>query len=66
MSQHVTASPTPDRILRAPTVAELLGISRSTVWRYARDGKLTPVKLSTRVTGFRLSQVQTLIASGSL
>lgn len=66
MSQHVTPSPAPDKILRAPTAAEALGVSKSTIWRYAREGKLTAVKLSERVTGFRQSEVQALIAGGSL
>ena len=65
MSQHVTPSPAPDKLLRAPSAAEALGVSKSTIWRYARDGKLTAVKLSDRVTGFRQSEVQALIASAA-
>ena len=64
MSRQVTAPPT-DRILRAPAAAEVLGISKSTVWRYARLGKLNPVKLSERVTRFRQSEVQALIAGAA-
>lgn len=66
MVQSVTPSPAHDQLLRAPTAAEALGVSRLTIWRYARDGKLTAVKLSARVTGFKRSQVQALIAGSSL
>jgi predicted DNA-binding transcriptional regulator AlpA len=52
----------PDRILRVPETASALGISKSSVWRFAKMGKLKPVKVSERVTGFRLSDVQALIA----
>ena len=65
MAQQVTQSPAPDKILRAPAAAAALGVSKSTIWRYARDGKLTAVKLSERVTGFRQSEVQALIAGGA-
>ena len=65
MAQQVTPSSAPDKILRAPTAAQVLGVSKSTIWRYARDGKLTAVKLSERVTGFRQSEIQALIAGGA-
>ena len=65
MAQHVKPSPTPDKILRAPSAAEAMGVSKSTIWRYEREGKLTAVKLSERVTGFRQSEVQALIAGGA-
>ena len=65
MSQKVTTPPAPDKILRVPAAAEVLGISKSTVWRYVRMGKLNPVKLSERVTGFRQSEIQALIAGGA-
>ena len=65
MAHEVTPTSTPDKILRAPAAAEALGVSKSTIWRYAREGKLTAVKLSQRVTGFRQSEVQALIAGGA-
>ena len=65
MSQKVTTPPAPDKILRVLAAAEILGISKSTVWRYVRMGKLNPVKLSERVTGFKLSELQALIASAA-
>ena len=63
MSHEVTPPP-PDQILRAPAAAKTLGVSKSTIWRYVRLGKLNAVRLSERVTGFRSSEIQALIAGG--
>lgn len=65
MAQQVTPSPAPDKILRVRAAAEMLGVSRSTIWRYARCNRLTAIKLSERITGFKLSQLQSLIAGGA-
>ena len=65
MSQKVTTPPAPDKILRVRAAAETLGVSRSTVWRYARMGKLSPIRLSERVTGFSSVAIQALIASAA-
>ena len=51
-----------DKLLRLPQVAEMLGVSKSTVWLYSRNGTLPkPTKLSARVTVWKLSDVQELI-----
>lgn len=51
-----------DRLLRVPQVAELLGVSKSTVWMYAREGKLPKAtKLSARVSVWKESAVKALI-----
>lgn len=47
--------------LRDKQVAQYLGISISTVWLYAKQGKLHPIKLSPRVTVFRKSDLDTFI-----
>ena len=65
MAHQVTETPAPDKILRVWIAAETLGVSKSTIWRYAKSGKLTAVKLSDRVTGFRQSEIQALIAGGA-
>lgn len=46
---------------RAKEAAIYLGIGKSTVWLYAKQGKLTPVKLSTRVTVFHKIELDKLI-----
>lgn len=45
---------------RAKEVAELLGIGLSTVWLYAKQGKLKPKKLSERVTVFSIEDINSL------
>lgn len=45
---------------RAKEVAELLGIGLSTVWLYASQGRLHPIKLSSRVTVFSLDEINSL------
>ncbi len=48
--------------LRALEVAEYLSIGLSTVWLYAKQGKLTPKKLSSRVTVFNLDEINSLFS----
>lgn len=50
-----------DRLHRARATAEQLAISRATLWRWVKQGKITAVKLSDGVTGFRESEIQSLI-----
>ena len=51
-----------DKLLRLPQVAEMLSVSKSTVWLYAREGKLPKAtKLSPRVSVWKQSDVQALI-----
>ncbi len=49
------------KYLRANEVKDYLGIGLSTVWFYARSGKLTPKKISKRVTVFDIDDVNALI-----
>lgn len=49
--------------MRAKEVAEYLGIGLSTVWLYAKQGKLKPINLSSRVTVFQKSDIDAFIAS---
>ena len=62
--QHQTAH-VADSLHRAHATAKRLAISRATLWRWAKQGKITAVKLSDRVTGFRESEIQALIAGGA-
>ena len=52
---------TPTKYLRPKEVAKYLSIGLSTVWLYAKQGKLTPKKLSDRVTVFDINEIKTLI-----
>lgn len=48
--------------LRATQVASEFGIALSTVWLYAKQGKLTPIKVSSRVTVFDTEEVLALFS----
>lgn len=43
--------------LRAKRIASEFGIGLSTVWLYAKEGKLTPIHVSPRVTVFDTQEV---------
>lgn len=46
---------------RAKEASEYLGVGLSTVWLYAKQGKLHPVKLSDRVTIFKKEDLDCFI-----
>ena len=48
------------RYYRADEVAIYLGVSVGTVWRYAKQGRLTPKKLSSQCTVFDINEVDNL------
>jgi len=48
------------RKYRAKEVSEYLGIALSTVWLYAKQGKLTPIRISARVTVFDIEEIDAL------
>ena len=54
---------TKQKYLRAKAMAEYLNIGLSTVWLYSKKGKLTPKKLSDRVTLFSVEEADRLINS---
>ena len=43
--------------LRAKQIADEFGIGLSTVWLYAKEGKLTPINVIPRVTVFDTAEV---------
>jgi len=47
--------------LRAKEAAKYLGVGLSTIWLYAKQGKLSPIKLSERVTIFKKEDLDTFI-----
>jgi len=49
------------QLFRAKEVAHYMGIGLSTVWLYAKQGKLTPKKVSARVTLFSKDEIDNLI-----
>ena len=58
--------PEPSQILRPSNVARLLGVSRTTLWRWTKAGHLPPpIKLGPGVTGWRASDIDAWVASRS-
>jgi predicted DNA-binding transcriptional regulator AlpA len=55
-----TETQTPQN-LRAKEASKYLGIGLSTLWLYARQGKIKPIKLSPRVTIFKRSSLDDFI-----
>lgn len=47
--------------MRAKQAAKYLGVGLSTIWLYAKQGKITPIKLSERVTIFKKEDLDNLI-----
>ena len=54
------------KFLRAKELAKHLGIGLSTVWFYAKQGKITPKKISDRVTVFNVEDVEKALLGGAL
>lgn len=54
------------KYLRAKEMAKYLNIGLSTVWLYAKQGKLTPKKLSERVTLFSVEEADNLFNADKL
>ena len=53
-----------DKLVRVPTITERLGVSRSYWWKGVKDGKFPAgTKLSARVTVWRASDIDALIAT---
>ena len=50
--------------LRAKQVSKEFGVGLSTVWLYAKQGRLTPINVSSRVTVFDIEEVLALFSGG--
>lgn len=46
---------------RAKEAAILLGVSRSTIWRYAKNGLIAPKKITNGVTVFYIDELNKLM-----
>ena len=57
---NYTEHPTPEN-LRPKEACKYLGVGLSTLWLYARQGKIKPIKLSERVTIFKKSDLDSFI-----
>lgn len=53
-----------ERLIRLPELVSLIGVKKSTIWKWVKQGNLPqPIKLSSRVTVWRLSDVYAYIHS---
>ena len=50
--------------LRPKEAAKYLGVGLSTVWHYAKQNKIKPIKLSDRVTIFKKEDLDAFINAG--
>lgn len=46
------------KYMRAKELAKYLNIGLSTVWLFAKQGKITPLKISEKVTVFDVAEVE--------
>ncbi len=63
MDQKTTPSPQ-DVLLSSEQVQQMLGLSRTTVWRLTRHGTLSPVRIGAALR-FRRSEVIALMQLGA-
>lgn len=62
--QPLEAANNPNALLTFATVCDLAGLSRATIHRMIADGRfIDPVRLSSRCTRFRASEVNAWLAS---
>ena len=54
------------RNFRAKEAAKYLSVAKSTIWLYAKEGKLSPIKLSKRVTIFKKDDLDNFIKTRGL
>ena len=54
------------KYLRVGGTADFLGVCNSTVWLFSRRKKITPIKLSERVTVWAVADLEAFIASRML
>lgn len=52
--------------LRAKQISEEFSIGLSTVWLYAKEGRLTPIKVSPRITVFDTQEVLALFSNSEV
>lgn len=52
---------TPDDLMSRQQVAELFGLNVMTIYKWARKGLLTPIKIGPKTVRFRRSDVEALM-----
>ena len=55
-----------ENYLRAKEASKLIGVGLSTIWLYAKQGKIAAYKLSDKVTVFKRSELEAFIESNKV
>lgn len=64
MNQEKPQHPTQERIIRFPQVAQIVGLSRATIFRYERDGDFPQrVQIGKRGVGWKSSEIDAWLES---
>lgn len=61
-----TFNTTAESLLSYSQAAQRLGVSRETIYRYQRDGKLHAIRLSSKIVRFRVSDLERLLADNEV
>jgi excisionase family DNA binding protein len=54
-----------DRLLRQKEVAALLGVSKATIVKMGKSGRLHPINITSRAVGYRMSDIKRFIENGN-
>lgn len=57
MSKEIFTELKNKKFYRSKELAKILGIGLSTVWLYAKSKRITPIKISDRVTVFSIDEI---------
>ena len=55
--------PMQDQYFRIKDASKFLGVGKSTIWLFSRQGKIKPIRLSDHVTVWALSDLQSFVSS---
>ena len=66
LTESVSEYPTNETLLSYAQAAQRLGVSRETIYRYQRAGKLPAIRLSSKTVRFRVSDLARLLAGAEV
>ena len=66
LTDSVSSNINPESLLSYAQAAQRLGVSRETIYRYQRAGKLPAIRLSSKTVRFRVSDLARLLAGAEV
>lgn len=66
LTESVSGNSIPEALLSYAQAAQRLGVSRETIYRYQRAGKLPAIRLSSKTVRFRISDLARLLAGAEV